>query len=76
MALQPAAPLQVDVVLPVFDEQVALEPSIRRLHEHLSARFPFTWRIVIADDASSDATLEIAPPPDLVRLRAGLSAPR
>jgi len=51
---------EIDVVVPVHDEQVALERSIRRLHGFLSAGFPFTWRIVIADNASSDATPQIA----------------
>ena len=32
-----------------------LERSIRRLHRFLSDGFPFSWRIVIADNASIDA---------------------
>src|SRR5438105_693953 len=40
----------VDVVVPVYNEQVALGPGIRRLHAYLSDRFPFTWRITIADN--------------------------
>jgi putative flippase GtrA len=51
---------EIDVVLPVLDEEQALERSIRRLHRHLSGGFPFSWRIVIADNASSDATPAIA----------------
>ena len=51
-----AAPPQVEIVVPVHDEEVALEPSVRRLHRYLSAQFPFTWRIVIADNASTDGT--------------------
>jgi glycosyltransferase involved in cell wall biosynthesis len=50
----------VEVVVPVYDEQVALESSIRRLHAFLTASFPFTWRIVIADNASTDGTPFIA----------------
>jgi glycosyltransferase involved in cell wall biosynthesis len=53
------APL-VDVVVPVHNEEAALQRSILRLHEFLSAEFPFTWRIVIADNASTDRTPEIA----------------
>jgi putative flippase GtrA len=58
----PGAPpaAQIDVVLPVYDEQAALEGSVRRLHRYLSSEFPFTWRIVVADNASSDATPAIA----------------
>src|ERR1700722_8476926 len=51
---------RVDIVIPVYNEQAGLEPSIRRLHEFLNAELPFAWRIVIADNASTDATLAIA----------------
>jgi glycosyltransferase involved in cell wall biosynthesis len=51
---------QVEVVVPVFNEQATLEQSIRRLHRFLSTEFPFTWRVVIADNASTDATPAIA----------------
>src|SRR5436189_1215705 len=54
-----AAP-SVEVVVPVFNEQAALERSIRRLHRFLGAELPFSWRIVIADNASTDATPAIA----------------
>src|SRR3954447_20414547 len=57
-ALLPAA--QIDVVVPVHDEEAVLERSIRRLHRYLSSEFPFSWRIVIADNASTDATAAIA----------------
>jgi putative flippase GtrA len=50
----------VDVVVPVYNEQAALEHSIRRLHGFLTESFPFTWRIVIADNASTDGTPFIA----------------
>jgi putative flippase GtrA len=50
----------VDVVVPVYNEQDDLEPSIRRLHTYLEERFPFSARITIADNASTDATWEIA----------------
>src|SRR3954449_2151777 len=54
-----AAP-SVEVVVPVFNEQAALERSVRRLHRFLSAELPFSWRIVIADNASTDATPAVA----------------
>jgi glycosyltransferase involved in cell wall biosynthesis len=57
--LAPAAP-DVEVVVPVHNEQAALASSVRRLHRFLSAEFPFSWRIVIADNASTDATPAIA----------------
>ena len=39
---------------------VHLEPSVRRVHAYLRERFPFTFRITIADNASTDGTLDIA----------------
>ena len=61
---RPAGPTRtapsVEVVVPVFNEEAALEGSIRRLHRYLGAELPFSWRIVIADNASTDATPAIA----------------
>jgi glycosyltransferase involved in cell wall biosynthesis len=54
-----AAPL-LDVVIPVYNEEAGLAHSVRRLHRYLSVEFPFSWRIVIADNASTDATPAIA----------------
>jgi len=54
------APARVDVVVPVHDEQAVLARSIRRLHDHLTEQMPFAWRIVIADNASTDQTPRIA----------------
>jgi glycosyltransferase involved in cell wall biosynthesis len=61
-ALWSAAPAarDVDVVVPVYNEEAALEQSIRRLHRFLAESFPFGWRIVIADNASTDRTQEVA----------------
>ncbi|ADB52919.1 glycosyltransferase [Conexibacter woesei] len=54
-----AAP-QVEIVVPVFNEQAALETCVRRLHRFLTSEFPFSWRIVVADNASTDTTPAIA----------------
>ncbi len=51
---------RVDIVIPVYNERAALEPSIRRLHAFLSENLRYDWRIVIADNASTDATPFIA----------------
>ncbi len=59
MALPTPAP-DVEIVVPVYDEQATLERSIRALDAYLRDGFPFTWRIVIADNASTDATPAIA----------------
>jgi glycosyltransferase involved in cell wall biosynthesis len=59
-AAVPVAEPRIDVVVPVYNEQGALEASIRRLHGFLTAELPFRWRIVIADNASTDSTLALA----------------
>ncbi len=51
---------RVDIVVPVYNEQGVLEDSIRRLHAYCSAELAHDWRIVIADNASTDATLTLA----------------
>jgi putative flippase GtrA len=50
----------LDVVIPVHNEQVDLEPSVRRLSAYLTAAFPYPFRITVADNASTDGTLAIA----------------
>jgi glycosyltransferase involved in cell wall biosynthesis len=50
----------VDIVVPVHNEERDLAPNIRRLHAYLRASFPFSARITIADNASTDGTLHIA----------------
>lgn len=50
----------VEIVIPVFNEERDLASSVERLHAYLSADFPLTWKISIADNASTDATLEVA----------------
>jgi putative flippase GtrA len=53
-------PLELEVVVPVYNEEGSLALSIRRLHRYLTRAVPLRWRIVIADNASTDATPEIA----------------
>ncbi|WP_306216387.1 bifunctional glycosyltransferase family 2/GtrA family protein [Actinoplanes sp. RD1] len=50
----------LDVVVPVYNEETDLEPCVRRLHEYLTAQFPYRFRITVADNASTDATAEVA----------------
>jgi putative flippase GtrA len=58
---RPALPAaRIDIVVPVYNEEGALQDSIRRLHEFLSDEMPYAWRIIIADNASTDATLSMA----------------
>jgi protocatechuate 3,4-dioxygenase beta subunit len=54
----------VELVVVASNQAATLEPSVRRLHAHLTdahaARFPRSWRVTIADHASADGTAEIA----------------
>ena len=52
--------LQVDIVVPVRNEEHDLAPSIRRLVGYLRESFPFSTRVTIADNGSTDATPAIA----------------
>ena len=52
--------LDLDVVVPVYNEQDTLEQSIALLHEHLRTEMPVRWRITIADNASTDGTAPLA----------------
>ena len=54
------APPVVEVVIPVYNEETDLEPCVRRLHAALCAGFPFTFRITVADNASTDGTRAVA----------------
>ena len=51
---------RVDLVIPVHDEERALRPNLELLLEYLRTDFPFAVRVVIADNASTDGTLELA----------------
>jgi putative flippase GtrA/glycosyltransferase involved in cell wall biosynthesis len=50
----------VEIVVPVHDEEAVLEASVRRLTDYLEERFPLPWQVTIADNASTDRTWGIA----------------
>ncbi len=50
----------VDIVVPVYNEETDLDPSVRRLDAYLSGHFPYPYCITIADNASTDATWQVA----------------
>src|SRR6478735_7325139 len=52
--------LALDVVIPVYNEETDLRPAVNRLHEYLRRSVPLTFRITIADNASTDGTAAIA----------------
>jgi len=50
----------IDVVLPVYNEEHVLAQSVAALKQFLESNLPHPFRIVIADNASSDKTWELA----------------
>ncbi|WP_245886830.1 bifunctional glycosyltransferase family 2/GtrA family protein [Umezawaea tangerina] len=50
----------LDVVVPVYNEEVDLGPCVRRLHAEMARSFPYPFRITIADNASTDGTAAVA----------------
>jgi glycosyltransferase involved in cell wall biosynthesis len=50
----------VEIVIPVHNEERVLQASVRRLHRYMTREFTFPFRITVADNASSDRTLERA----------------
>lgn len=55
----PAAPV-LDIVIPVFNEELDLARCVRQLADFLDSSMPYTARITIADNASTDTTLQLA----------------
>jgi putative flippase GtrA len=53
------AVVTLDVVIPVYNEEADLAASVERLLEHLEA-MPWSFRVTIADNASTDGTAVIA----------------
>jgi glycosyltransferase involved in cell wall biosynthesis len=50
----------VEVVLPVYNEEHILAQSVRTLGEHLRSHLGLPYAITIADNASTDSTLQLA----------------
>jgi protocatechuate 3,4-dioxygenase beta subunit len=50
----------VEIVAVATDQAATLDASVRRLHRHLVEHFPRSWRLTIADHASTDDTLAVA----------------
>ena len=62
----------VDIVVPVYNEEVDLAASVERLDAFLAENFPYSSCITIADNASTDTTWAVAQQlaADLPRVRA------
>ncbi|TAJ20034.1 MAG: glycosyltransferase family 2 protein [Dehalococcoidia bacterium] len=50
----------VDLVIPVYNEEHVLAGSITRVLDYLDGHPEHEWRIVVADNASRDRTLDVA----------------
>jgi glycosyltransferase involved in cell wall biosynthesis len=50
----------VDLVLPVYNEERILESSVERTLDFLAGHPEYQWRLVVANNASTDGTLEVA----------------
>ncbi|UVJ40268.1 glycosyltransferase [Arthrobacter sp. CJ23] len=50
----------LDVIIPVCNDANRLEACLRQLHGHLLGTFPHSFRITVADIASTDRTLTVA----------------
>jgi len=50
----------VDVVIPVYNEERVLKQSINTLRQFLESNLAHNWTIVIADNASTDKTWDVA----------------
>ena len=54
----PASVVDLSLVIPAYNEELRLLPTLERLHAHLSAR-PMSYEILVVDDGSRDKTCEI-----------------
>jgi glycosyltransferase involved in cell wall biosynthesis len=50
----------VEIVIPVYNEQRTLVANVELLLDYLRAEFPFSFRVIVADNASADVTGELA----------------
>lgn len=52
--------VKVDIVIPVYNEEKILEKNFKRVYDFLKENCEYPWRIIIAENGSTDRTLEIA----------------
>jgi len=50
----------VDLVIPCYNEERILAESVEKLRAWCAAELPYAWRVVVADNASTDGTLAVA----------------
>nr|WP_098456440.1 bifunctional glycosyltransferase family 2/GtrA family protein [Sanguibacter antarcticus] len=59
-AVLPGTGPVLDLVIPVYNEAAGLEDSVRAVCAYLTRELPFSARVTIADNASTDGTLAVA----------------
>jgi glycosyltransferase involved in cell wall biosynthesis len=64
----------VDIVIPVLNEEVALPGCVESLYAFINDHPERDWRVVVADNGSTDRTTEVAA--ELAEKHAGLSVTR
>jgi glycosyltransferase involved in cell wall biosynthesis len=55
-AIDAAAPLELSLVVPVFNEEESVGPLVDRICAAM-ANYPSRWELILVDDGSTDATL-------------------
>jgi glycosyltransferase involved in cell wall biosynthesis len=55
----PAPQIAVDLVIPVLNEAHVVERSVRTVHDFLTRNIPYRWRIVVAENGSTDGTADV-----------------
>jgi dolichyl-phosphate beta-glucosyltransferase len=55
---KPAPSVDLSLIIPAFNEELRLLPTLERLHAHLSAQ-PMSYEILVVDDGSRDKTREV-----------------
>ena len=56
----PRTSVEVEIVVPVYNEERPLPGCISALHSYLTWHFPVPWRITVVNNASSDSTADVA----------------
>lgn len=59
-AARPYNEVTVEIVIPVYNEEAQLAASVETLRVYLDTHFPYRWTVTIADNASTDSTVQIA----------------
>jgi len=50
----------VEIVIPVYNEEQAIGPCVDRLRDFLEENLSHDWRIIVANNGSTDRTVEVA----------------